>query len=832
MIRGLSRLLASLLAVIFFTAIASGCVSYVGDASSTHDAELPFSSFRDIPGIMDDDIRAIEKLQDEFDYFVYGALMSTEAFVDTGGNMRGYAILLCNWLTDLFEIPFVPVIYDWEELLEKLDDGGIHFTNVALMNGRYRDTGYMTGAIAERTIECFRLAGSAPIHAIIEMRTPRYAFLEGADTYDAVSAYINYDYEAVFIGSYTEAYEMLRNEEIDAFFDYGTAAAAFDTSIYIVNEFFYPAVIYHSVSLSTYDPSLAPKIAAINKVIENSGIRHMTSLYEMGHFEYMAHKMDMLLTDDEKAYIRSRPEIQFASEHYNYPVSFFNRHENEWQGIAHDVLRDVEKLTGLSFVVKNEHNTQWPDLLRYLESGEAAMITELLHHQSREGRFLWADRVFIADRYALLSKTSFPDLSITEVLGARIGLTKDTIYTELFQRWYPEHTDTVIFESSDDAYDALENGEVDAVMASVRRLLSITNYYELTGYKVNLLFDGISESQFGFNVEEEVLRSIINKALTLIDVENITTHWLNVKFDYGGVLAEAQRPWLIGTIIMLLIIIVLVFFMFLRKRKESKRLERLLAEIQELQAGYIAAKEQAELSNRAKSEFLARMSHEMLTPMNVIMGVSQILKSYDVQKEIVGFFEEIEIASRKLLGQINDVLDVSEIEYGIFRLNNSEFSFRSMISAVLKNAADNARKKRQTVTHKIESTIPDTCLGDGRRLSQVVENVLINAVKFTPENGEISFEARIIEEDDFTITLQIEVEDTGIGISEEQREALFADFEQVDGGMARKHAGMGIGLPLSKRIIEMMGGRIWVESELDKGAKVLFTCHLRKVHDD
>ena len=243
----------------------------------------------------------------------------------------------------------------------------------------------------------------------------------------------------------------------------------------------------------------------------------------------------------------------------------------------------------------------------------------------------------------------------------------------------------------------------------------------------------------------------------------------------------------------------------------------------------ITAKERAEHSSRAKSEFLSRMNHEMLTPMNAIIGMMQIAKMQDIPDEIKEYIDEIDAASFQLLNLINDVLDVSGMEYGLFKLTDSDFSFRMLLHTLLKSAATNAHKKQLNITHNIEQSIPEIFVGDEKRLSKVIGNLLSNAIKFTPKNGEICVNARVLKEDNGIITLQVEVVDNGIGVSEEQQGVLFDIFEQVDGSNTRKHGGIGIGLPLSKRIVEMMGGNIWVESELGKGAKFIFTCNMRKV---
>jgi len=267
----------------------------------------------------------------------------------------------------------------------------------------------------------------------------------------------------------------------------------------------------------------------------------------------------------------------------------------------------------------------------------------------------------------------------------------------------------------------------------------------------------------------------------------------------------------------------------IRTLEERDELERQLRKIMELEAGLIAAKEQAEHHSRAKSEFLARMSHEMLTPMNAITGMLQIVKMKGIPEEISEYVSEITKASSHLLNLINGVLDISGTEYGVFKLSSETFNFNTMVKGVMETAEHNASQKKQALVSTIGPAIPAMIKGDEMRLKQVIGNLLANAVKFSPEESSIYFSANLQSKDGNNITLVFEVADSGIGISKEQQEDLFTIFEQVDGSLTRKHGGIGIGLALSKRIVEMMGGTISLESELGKGAKFTFTCVFEEV---
>ena len=236
----------------------------------------------------------------------------------------------------------------------------------------------------------------------------------------------------------------------------------------------------------------------------------------------------------------------------------------------------------------------------------------------------------------------------------------------------------------------------------------------------------------------------------------------------------------------------------------------------------------AQEASRAKSDFLSNMSHEIRTPMNAIIGMTAIgKKSDDIERKDYAF-GKIEDASTHLLGVINDILDMSKIEANKLELFTVEFNVEKMLQKVVNVITFKVDEKKQNFSIRIQKNIPYSLVGDDQRLAQVITNLLSNAVKFTPREGSIYMEVALESELDDTCTLKFMVKDSGIGISSEQKEKLFNSFQQAESSTSRKFGGTGLGLAISKRIVEMMDGRIWIESELGHGAAFFFTVCLEK----
>ncbi|MBS1228317.1 MAG: domain S-box [Proteobacteria bacterium] len=244
------------------------------------------------------------------------------------------------------------------------------------------------------------------------------------------------------------------------------------------------------------------------------------------------------------------------------------------------------------------------------------------------------------------------------------------------------------------------------------------------------------------------------------------------------------------------------------------------------------AKEAAETANLAKTAFLANMSHEIRTPMNAILGMAHLLRRAGVTPAQADRLDKIDAASDHLLATINNILDISKIEAGKFVLDDSALTVSSLISNVSSILSERAKDKGLELKTESDS-FPTPLRGDPTRLQQAMLNYVANAIKFT-EHGTVTLRAFVQEESAESVLARFEVIDTGIGIAPEVQQRIFNAFEQADNSTSRKYGGSGLGLVISKRLAELMGGEAGVESTAGVGSTFWFTVRLRKgqSHED
>ena len=347
----------------------------------------------------------------------------------------------------------------------------------------------------------------------------------------------------------------------------------------------------------------------------------------------------------------------------------------------------------------------------------------------------------------------------------------------------------------------------------------------------------------------------LNSIRTPVKQGTMTIGNIEVYYSYDGQLKLLNRVILQELLqIIALTLLILLLFCLIKKASTAKdRSEKAFSELKSIQSKLIEsehllkesnlnleqkinirtnelktmneqlvlANQTADSANKAKSLFLANMSHEIRTPMNGVIGLTELLLRTDISDEQQSYLEKLKYSSNNLLHIINDILDFSKIEAGKFSIEQTKFDFLKMLDSVVHIANIEAKAKGLTLSVSIDKSFHSLVIGDSVRCSQILSNLLINAIKFT-EHGGVSLD---IERDknDF---INIAITDTGIGISAEQQEKLFSAFTQGDESTSRKYGGTGLGLVICKHLVNLMQGELSLRSELGKGSCFSFKLHL------
>ncbi len=529
------------------------------------------------------------------------------------------------------------------------------------------------------------------------------------------------------------------------------------------------------------------------------------------------------LTKQEKKWLISHKMFRLGIDHEWSPFEYVDS-DGEFVGVSSEYITLLNEKLNIEFLP--DFDKSWPEALTAIKKGEVDVLSTILKTKEREKYMNFTNPYISLESVITTRKNSFYVQNMDDLSGKRVGVIKGYAFEEIVASNHPEII-IVPVASIRDGLEKIESEEIDAfidALAGINRELNQVNYSNVivatfTPYKLEL--------SMGVRKGLESLVPILNKVLSTIPTKErsrIANNWLPVDITIGTSITTFVY-WALSIVFFLLAIILFVFrsnrkmsFQIYVRQKVGKELEK--------------AKEKAEHANKAKDDFLANMSHEIRTPMNAIIGMSYLLKESGLTITQQGYNKTLNNSAKSLLVLINDILDLSKVEAGKLEIENIPFNIQDVVSNIEEQVKLIISNKEIQLESKIEDNVPHFLKGDAIRVSQVLLNLANNAAKFTEQGSiKITVKSSLSNENvseggvglDGKVTLEFCVADTGIGLNAEQQSRLFKNYSQADSSITRKYGGTGLGLTISKKLSESMGGKIWLESKEGVGSQFYFT---------
>lgn len=576
-------------------------------------------------------------------------------------------------------------------------------------------------------------------------------------------------------------------------------------------------------------------IDEINTGIKNIPVNEITALERKWisrskpYFNQYIHPSFASLSMSEITWLGQHSTWLVGSDPDWEPIEFIGK-DRIFKGIAIEYLDIIQK--SLNIEIKYVYKNKWEDLLNKANKGELDLLSAITKTTKRETLYNFSNPFISFPVVIMTRKDGFLLTGMADLVNVKIGAVKGghlgQVLNEEYQDLTITNTETII-----QGLNWLSEGKIDAFVGNQFLIAHYIEILKFDDLKLGLFTDHKIALNMATPLKQSPLISIINKVLSQVNNRE-KVRILNQWKGKGRIVIgdQFERFLLLG-----IPIIIIAFSLFIYVSISNRKMNHEINSRKHKEISLDLERKKYDMASRAKDEFLANMSHELRTPMNAILGTAYLLDNSGLSNHQKAYVETINLSANDLLYLINNILDLSKAEAGKLTLESQSFNLKNLCESTLNNLFSEHNKQINNNPMKIKKqlklhgSLPDWVVGDPYRLKQILTNIISNSLKFTKE-GSISLWVRVKNEKKTLLsnqlTLIFEVQDTGMGMDEEQLKKLFFSFNQADSSTTRNQAGAGLGLKLCKELCLLMGGGIRVESSLSEGSHVYVEVILEK----